>query len=103
MGFARTSHGEEQAAADYFRSGIELSLNLPKGSDDQPHSDALNISAMYNKLGLALRDAGVTPVLAKETFAEGLLLAPGDFALLVNGGAAYQVLVWGVSAAKSRT
>lgn len=48
---------------------------------------------MYNKLGLALGEMGTDPGSAKEAFSEGLLLAPDDLALLVNGGAAHQVTV----------
>lgn len=67
-------------------------MELPT-TGGQPQNDALNLPAMYNKLGLAWGESGANPFVAKEAFAEGLKLAPGDLALLVNGGAAYQVCI----------
>ena len=55
-------------------------------------ADALDLPAAYNSLGLALREAGRGDNAEIEAFLAGLLVAPEDLALLVNGGAAHQVL-----------
>ena len=93
----------EQLAVKYFREGIELSYTLLNGGSTSgsgwrngkaerslSSTDALDIPAVYNQLGLVLRDAGIDPYAEKEAFMAGLLTAPDNFALLVNGGAAHQ-------------
>lgn len=94
-----------QDAADQFQAGIETSLYLlsarggvgggGRGRGGMEEVDALDLAAAYNKLGLALREAGTDPHAAKMAFLEGLLVAPDNLALLVNGGAAHHVRVWG--------
>lgn len=56
-------------------------------------ADALDLPATYNSMGLALREAGRGGHAEVEAFLAGLLVAPEDLALLVNGGAAHQVLL----------
>lgn len=54
-------------------------------------SDAVDLTSTYNRLGLALRDAGGDVLATKEAFLAGLSVAPDDLPLLVNGGVAHQV------------
>lgn len=94
-----TTINDKKNAAEYFQAGIDSSLNLLAGRTGRgdggggimEKTDALDLAGTYNRLGLALREAGTDAIAAKEAFVAGLAIAPEDLALLVNGGAAHQV------------
>lgn len=88
-----TNRTNEQEAARYFRVGVDVSLDILKrsGASGTEARDAFDLAAGYNRLGLALRDAGANDFEAKNTFVEGLSVAPDDMALLINAGVAHQV------------
>eukprot|EP00903_Cladosiphon_okamuranus_P011712 g11015.t1 len=101
-GQALALRGQHQSAAEFFRVSIDISLDLLAGRSTSGGNggggktermevlDAVDLGSTYNRLGLALRDAGSDVVATKEVFLAGLSAAPDDLPLLVNGGVAHQ-------------
>lgn len=82
-----------QEAVHFFRSGIEISMNILGGAvgGGVEAADAFDLGQGYDRLGLALKDAGASHAAVTETYMVGLSFVPEDTTLLINGGVAYQV------------